>query len=136
MWAVNLTGNFAVFLPWNSFEPSKIFRNFFFITVKLRKKKEPVFMHINRWILPFLYGKLPQKFYDHEFTKQKVTKKNYVTHITPKYLENIVKIFLGSNVRLPQKFWYLSLISSKYCNNLAMSAQNMTYAIFSKYCQN
>ena len=32
-------------------------------------------------------------------------------------------------------FQNLSLILLKYFNNVAMSAQNMTYAIFSKYCQ-
>ena len=54
------------------------------------------------------------------------------TEIFRKYCKNspwkyckIVKIFRN-----------LSLILLKYCNDLAMSAQNMTYAIFSKYCQN
>ena len=50
----------------------------------------------------------------------------YRTHTAPKYLENIGKIFLRNIVRLPKYFETLSLILLKYCNNLAMSAQNMT----------
>ena len=59
-----------------------------------------------------------------------------VTHIAPKYLENIVKVFLGNIVGLRKYFENLSLMLLKYYNNLAMFAQNMAYAIFSKYCQN
>ena len=47
------------------------------------------------------------------------------SHTAPKYLENIVKIFPRNIIKLP-----------KYCINLALSAQNMTYAIFSKYYKN
>ena len=50
--------------------------------------------------------------------------KQFCRNIPWKYCK-IVKIFPD-----------LSLILLKYCNNLAMSAQNMTYAIFSKYCRN
>ena len=38
--------------------------------------------------------------------------------------------------KIAKIFRNLSLILLKYCNNLAMSAQSMTYAIFSKFCQN
>ena len=38
--------------------------------------------------------------------------------------------------KIAKIFRNLSLIFLKYCNNLAMSVQNMTYALFSKYCQN
>ena len=38
--------------------------------------------------------------------------------------------------KIAKLFRNLLLILLKYYNNLAMSAQNMTYAIFSKYCQN
>ena len=55
-------------------------------------------------------------------------------YTAPKNLENVVEIFLESIVRLPTVFRNQSLILLKYCANLAMSAQNMTYAIFSKYC--
>ena len=37
--------------------------------------------------------------------------------------------------KIAEIFRNLSLILLKYCNNLAMSAQNMTHAIFYKYCQ-
>ena len=50
--------------------------------------------------------------------------RKYCKNIPWKYCKN-AKIF-----RNP------SLILYKYCDNLAMSAQNITYAIFSKYCQN
>ena len=38
--------------------------------------------------------------------------------------------------KIAKIFWNLSLMLLKYCNNLATTAQNMMYAIFSKYCQN
>ena len=50
--------------------------------------------------------------------------KNYFRNIPCKYCK-IAKIFRN-----------LLLVLLKYCTNLAVSAQNMTYAIFSKYCQN
>ena len=37
--------------------------------------------------------------------------------------------------KIAKEFQNLSLIWLKYFNNLALSAQNMKYAIFSKYCQ-
>ena len=52
------------------------------------------------------------------------------------------EIFRQYRRNIPWKYWKnakiflnLSLILLKYFNNVAMSAQNMTYAIFSKYCQ-
>ena len=50
------------------------------------------------------------------------------TEIFRKYCKNIPWKYF----RIAKIFWNLSLIVLKYCNNLVMSAQNMTYAIFSK----
>ena len=54
------------------------------------------------------------------------------TDILRKYYRNIPWKYC----KIAKIFQNLSLILLKYCNNLAMSAQNMTYAIFYKYCQN
>ena len=51
------------------------------------------------------------------------------TEIFRKYCGNI----LWQYCKISKIFRKLSLILLKYCNNLAMSAQNMTYVIFSKY---
>ena len=54
------------------------------------------------------------------------------TKILRKYCKNISWKYC----KIAKILRNVSLILLKYCNNLAMSAQNMTYAIFSKYCQN
>ena len=54
------------------------------------------------------------------------------TEIFRKYCKNIPWKYC----KIAKIFRNLSLILLKYCNNLVMSAQNMTYAIFFKYCQN
>ena len=54
------------------------------------------------------------------------------TEIFRQYCKNIPRKYC----KIAKIFRNLSLILSKYCKNLAMSAQNMTYAIFAKYCQN
>ena len=59
-----------------------------------------------------------------EIAKSTEVLKKHCKNITWKYCK-IAKIFRN-----------LSLMLLKYCNNLPMSAQNMTYAIFSKYFQN
>ena len=53
------------------------------------------------------------------------------TEIFRKYCNNIPWKYC----KIAKIFRNLSLMLLKYCNNLAMSAQNMMYAIFSKYCQ-
>ena len=61
-------------------------------------------------------------------------KKNHPhsTEIFRKYCSDIRWKYCKIN----EIFWNLSLILLKCCNNLAMFAQNMTYAIFSKDWQN
>ena len=56
----------------------------------------------------------------------------YNTEIFRKYCKNIPWKYC----KITKIFRNPSLMLLKYCNNLAMAAQNMTYAIFSKYCQN
>ena len=73
---------------------------------------------------------------DHVFRKTIYTYKNHPipqsTEIFKQYCRNIPWKYC----KISKIFRNLSLILLKYCNNLAMSAQNMTYAIFSKSCQN
>ena len=64
--------------------------------------------------------------------KQFVREYPHSTEIFRKYFKNIPWKYC----KIAKIFRKLSLILLKYCNNLAMSAQNMTYAIFFKYCQN
>ena len=54
------------------------------------------------------------------------------TEIFRKYCKHIP----WNYCKIAKIFQKVSLILLKCCNNLDMSAQNMTYAIFSKYCQN
>ena len=54
------------------------------------------------------------------------------TEIFTEYSKNIPWKYC----KLTKIFQNLSLIFLKYCNNLDMSEQNMTYAIFSKYYEN
>ena len=61
-----------------------------------------------------------------------VRKYPYSTEIDRKHFRNITWKYC-KNAKI---FRNLSQILFKYCNNLALSAQNMMYAIFSKYCQN
>ena len=57
---------------------------------------------------------------------------SHITEIIRQYYRNITWKYC----KIAKIFWNLSLILLKCCNDLAMFAHNMTYAIFSKYCQN
>ena len=67
----------------------------------------------------FSWTKIFSRYYPHS------------TEIFRKYCRNIPWKYC----KIAKIFRNLTLILLKYCNNLAMSAQNMAYAIFSKYCQ-
>ena len=88
---------------------------------------------INCFILMVCQNKIAKKsFKKSAFTLDDPLNYPHSTEIFKKYCRNIP----WNYCKIARIFQNLSLILLKYCNNLAMSAQNMTYAIFSNYYQN
>ena len=111
----NLTTMFLKIL--NIYLVLKIFQK---VRIEVRSRKKLMHFLLKNYLKQIWYQVLNSRPHPHSteiFTK-------YCRRITWKYCKS-AKIFRN-----------LSLISLKYCNNFTMSAQNMTYVISSKYCQN
>ena len=67
-----------------------------------------------------------------DFDNQLIIRNPNSIEIFRKYCKNISWKYC----KIAKIFRHLSLMLLKYCNNLTVSSQNMTYGIFSKYCQN
>ena len=71
-----------------------------------------------------------------KFSKRRELEQMFHSYIVQKYLRQYCRNILWKYYKIAKIFRNLSLMLLKYCNNFAMSAQNMVYAIFSKYFQN